>query len=166
MALSGRVLAHGPGGPRELPLESIFAGPGKTTLLPGEVMISFSVPKMPPHSGAYYERLGRREGMDCALVGVAVFLNLSGEKGEAKGTRIALASVAPVPIRARKAEEELLSGPLTEERMQKAARAAVSDSSPLSDMRASASYREEMIRVLTYRAIGQARRLAEGGIIH
>jgi carbon-monoxide dehydrogenase medium subunit len=104
--------------------------------------------------------------MDCALVGVAVFLNLSGEKSETKEARIALASVAPFPIRAWKAEEELLSGPMTEERIQNAARAAVSDSSPLSDMRASASYRKEMIRVLTCRAIQEAQQRAKGGAIH
>jgi carbon-monoxide dehydrogenase medium subunit len=156
---------EGPGGIKELLLESIFAGPGKTTLKQGEVMTSFRVPKMPPRSAATYLKLGRREGVDLALVGVAVFLNLD-EKGETIEARIALASVAPVPIRARRAEEELLSGPSTEERVRKAAWAAVADSCPLSDMRASASYRKEMIEVFTRRAIEGARRRAEGGIVH
>jgi carbon-monoxide dehydrogenase medium subunit len=164
MVLAAHLSTEGPDGKREFPLESIFAGPGKTTLKPGEVMTSFRVPTMPPRSAAAYLKLGRREGMDMALVGVAVFLRL-GEKGAPEDARIALASVAPIPIRARKAEEELLSGPLTEERMRRAALAAVSDSRPLSDMRASASYRREMIRVLTFRAIEEARRRAEGGTI-
>jgi carbon-monoxide dehydrogenase medium subunit len=164
IVLMTRVFTDGPGGKREFPLESIFAGPGKTNLGPGEVITSFWVPKMAPNSGASYLRLGRREGMDCALVGVSVLLKLSAEKCEPQEARIALASVAPVPIRARKSEEELLAGPLTEERVQKAAEAAASESFPLSDMRASASYRTEMIRVLTRRAIGQARHLAQGGV--
>ena len=164
MVLTARVWVEGPGGKRELPLEAIIAGPGKTTLMPGEVITSFWIPKVPLCSGATYLKLGRREGMDLALVGVAVFLKLD-EKGEATEARIALASVAPIPIRARNAEEELLSGPLTKERIGKAALAAVSDSSPLSDVRASAAYRKEMIRVLTCRAVEEARNRAEGGFV-
>ena len=163
MVLAGLVSVEGPNGRRALPLESIFAGPGKNTLKPGEVITSFRLPEMPPRSGAVYLKLGRREGMDLALVGVAVFLNFAAGSDRAAEARIALASVAPIPIRARKAEEEILSGPLTEERVRKAALAAVSDASPLSDLRASASYRREMIRVLTSRAIGEARQRAEGG---
>jgi carbon-monoxide dehydrogenase medium subunit len=165
LVLAARVSAEGPNGKRKLSLESIFAGPGKTTLQPGEVITSLEVAEMPPRSGAVYLKLGRREGMDLALVGVAVFLNLAAGKGQPAEVRIALASVAPIPIRARKAEEEILSGPLTEERVRRAALAAVSDASPLSDLRASASYRREMIRVLTCRAIGEARQKAEGGTV-
>lgn len=162
MVLMARVSVEGPGGKRELPLESIFAGPGKINLKAGDVMTAFRVPKMPPRSAAVYLKLGRREGMDLALVGVAVFLQLN-EKGETTGARIALASVAPIPIRARKAEEELLFGPITGDRARKAALAAVADSCPISDMRASASYRKEMIEVFTRRAVEEARQRAEGG---
>jgi len=165
MVLAARASVEGPGGKREIPLESLFAGPGKTTLKPGEVIVSFRVPEMPPRSGAAYLKLGRREGMDLALVGVAVFLNLPAGEGKPAEARIALASVAPMPVRARKAEEELLSGPMTEDRVRKAALAAVSDASPVSDLRASASYRKEMIRVLTTRAVEEARQKAEGGIV-
>jgi carbon-monoxide dehydrogenase medium subunit len=165
MALTALVSVEGPGGIKELLLESIFAGPGKTALKPGEVMTSFRVPKMPAHSAAAYLKLGRREGMDLALVGVAVFLKLD-EEGETTQARIALASVAPTPIRARKAEEELLSGPMTEDRVRKAALAAVSDSCPISDMRGGASYRREMIEVFTRRAIKEALEKAKGGTLH
>jgi CO/xanthine dehydrogenase FAD-binding subunit len=162
MVLMARLSAVGPGGKREFSLETIFSGPGMTTLKAGEVITSFFVPKIAAHSGTAYVRLGRRGGMDCALAGVAVLLNLSA-RGEVQEARIALASVAPVPIRARKAEAELLSGPLTAERIQRAAAAAVIDSMPVSDMRASSSYRKEMVKVLTLRAIEKARTLAEEG---
>jgi carbon-monoxide dehydrogenase medium subunit len=165
MALTALVSVEGPRGKKELPLESIFAGPGKTALKPGEVMTSFRVPKMPSSSAAAYLKLGRREGMDLALVGVAVFLKLD-EEGDTTEARIALASVAPIPIRARKAEEELLSGPLTEDRVRKAALAAASGSCPISDMRGSASYRREMIEVFTRRAIKEALQKATGGTVH
>jgi carbon-monoxide dehydrogenase medium subunit len=164
MVLAARVCVEVTGGKRELPLEAFFAGPGKATLNPGEVIASLWVPETPPHSGAAYLKLGRRQGMDLALVGVAVYLKLD-DRGETEDARIALASVAPVPIRARNAEEELLSGPMTPERIGKAALAAVSDASPISDVRASADYRKEMIRVLTCRAVHEARQRAQGGTV-
>jgi len=163
MVLMARLSAAGPEGKREFSLESIFSGPGMTTLKAGEVITSFFVPKIAAHSGTAYVRLGRRGGMDCALAGVAVLLNLSAKSGDVQEARIALTSVAPVPIRARNAEAELLSGPLTQERIQKAAAAAVFDSKPVSDMRASSSYRKEMVKVLTLRAIEKARTWAEEG---
>jgi len=162
IVLRARVRAEGPRGEREVEIGEFFKGPGATVLLSGEMITSFLLPGMAPGSGASYERLGRREGMDCALVGAAAFMALSEKDGGVKDARVALASVAPVPLRAMKAEEVLLSGSLTEERMREAARAAASDCFPISDMRASGSYRTEMVRVLTYRALARAFRLAEG----
>ena len=162
IVLRARVRTEGPQGEREVEIGEFFKGPGATVLLSGEIITSFLLPVMAPGSGASYERLGRREGMDCALVGAAVFMALSEKDGGVKDARVALASVAPVPLRAMKAEEVLLSGSLTEERMREAARAAASDCFPISDMRASGSYRTEMVRVLTYRALARAFRLAEG----
>jgi len=101
--------------------------------------------------------------VDCALAGVAALLTLSGKDHGLKDAGVALAAVAPVPLRAKRAEEVLLSGSLTEERMKEAARAAAADCLPIRDMRASGSYRKEMVQVLTYRALARALRLAEGG---
>lgn len=163
IVLGARVAIEGPQGKRKLDLEDLFSGPGTTTLAPGEVITSFSLPGMVRHSGAVYEKLGRRAGVDIALVGVAVLLTL-GERGtEVRDARVALAAVAPVPLRAKRAEEVLLSGSVTEGRLKEAARVAAKDSIPITDMRASASYRKEMVRVLTLRALGKALHLAQGG---
>jgi carbon-monoxide dehydrogenase medium subunit len=101
--------------------------------------------------------------MDCALAGVAALVTLSGKDHGLKDAGVALAAVAPVPLRAKRAEEVLRSGGLTEARLKEAARAAAADCLPISDMRASGSYRKEMVQVLTYRALARALRLAEGG---
>jgi carbon-monoxide dehydrogenase medium subunit len=163
IVLGARVAIEGPQGKRELDLEDLFSGPGTTTLAPGEVITSFFLPKMTSYSVATYEKLGRRAGVDIALVGVAVLLTLDVRGYEVKDARVALAAVAPVPLRAKRAEEVLLSGSLTEERMKEAARVAAEDSSPITDMRASASYRKEMVKTLTVRALGKAMELAQGG---
>jgi carbon-monoxide dehydrogenase medium subunit len=163
IVLQALVSVEGRKGKRELDVEHLITGPGITSLTAGEVITSFFLPKITPSSGAAYLKLGRREGMDCALVGVAAFLSLGDKNTEATEAKIALAAVAPVPQRAKKAEEILLAGPLTEERIQEAAEAAAGGSLPISDMRASGSYRQEMVRVLTLRALRLALHRAQGG---
>ncbi|MEW6673071.1 MAG: xanthine dehydrogenase family protein subunit M [Thermodesulfobacteriota bacterium] len=162
MVLQARVAAQGRSGSRELEIDHVFAGPGSTTLAAGEIMTSFFLPAMAPATGAAYLKMGRRSGGgDCALVGVAALLTL--EKAEPGTARIALSSVGPTPLRAKRAEALILSGKLTEERMRQAARAAAEEAAPITDMRCSASYRKEIIEVLTYRALQEAKQKAQGG---
>lgn len=162
MVLQARVSTEGPSGPGEREVDRIFAGPGATTLSDGEIMTSFFFPAMAPATGAAYLKMGRRSGGgDCALVGVAALLTLG--SGEASAVRIAMSSVGPTTLRAKKAEEVILSGMLTEERMRQAARVAAEEAAPITDMRCSASYRKEIIKVLTYRALLEAKQKAQGG---
>ena len=163
IVLGARVTIEGPAGNQERSVEDIFSGPGTLRIQTGELISSFFLPEMAPRSGAAYLKIGRREGMDCALVGVAVQVTLGEKEKEAIDGRIALASVGPVPLRAAGAEEVLFSGPLTEERIKEAARVASEEADPIDDMRASAWYRREMIRVLSSRALQKALALAEGG---
>lgn len=161
MVLKSRVTVHGPLREREIDVADIFTGPGTTTLSAEEVITSFVLPAMSSHSGAAYIKTGRTSGMDCALVGVAALLTLGDTNSEAKEARIAIASVGPVPFRAMKAEDMLMSGALTEKRIREAARVASNESTPIDDFRASASYRKEMVRVLTFRALSRSLHTAE-----
>jgi len=161
IVLQAKVAAEGPSGKREMEIENVFTGPGATSLGAAEIITAFILPDMAPNTGAAYLKMGRRSGGgDCALVGVAVLLTMS--NGEAGDIRIVFSSVGPKPMRARHAEEVIMSGTLTEERMQEAARTAEGE---MSDMRCSASYRRELIRVLTFRALQEAQQKAQGGII-
>jgi aerobic carbon-monoxide dehydrogenase medium subunit len=160
--LKAVICAEGPKGRREIPIDAFFKGPGKSVLAPAEIITAICLPDPAPASGAAYLKLGRREGMDCALVGVAAALTLGGDDraGEA---RVALASCGPVPIRAASAEAILLGGPLDEDRLREAARATAGDSCPISDMRACANYRTEMVEVLAFRALQAAWQTARNG---
>jgi len=117
-------------------------------------MTSIFVPLPSPHSGASYERISPRGKVDIAAVSVAVMLIMEGET--CRQARIALGAVAPVPMRARKAENILSGKRLTQGIMEKAGAQAARESRPISDVRASASYRNRMVSVLTRRAIEQA----------
>jgi CO/xanthine dehydrogenase FAD-binding subunit len=162
IVLRARVFVQGSREKRELDVESFFKGPGSTILAFGEIIPSVLLPSVAPQSGAAYLKLGIREGMECALAGVAAFLTLSGRDHEVQDARVALAAVAPIPMRAKRAEGVLLSGSLSKERIREAARVAAEESNPVSDMRASASYRKEMVKVLASRALEMALQRAQG----
>ena len=138
------------------------AVPDLDNLSAGEIISAFILPETAADSGAAYVKLGRRGGGgDCALVGVAAFLTMQSD--HAKQVRIAMSSVGPKPLRALQAEEVVLSGPLNETRMREAAATAAEEAAPITDMRCSASYRKEMVNVLTFRALQQAQQKAQGG---
>lgn len=154
IAAGASVCLYGSAGERTVLLEDFFTGPGKTVLQPGELVIEFIVPPPPPHTGQVYLKHGRRRAMELATVGVAVAVTLAGEV--CQEVRIVLGAVAPTPIRARQAEAVLRGQQLDEALIQAAAETAIQESKPISDVRASAEYRREMVRALTGRAVRQA----------
>jgi aerobic carbon-monoxide dehydrogenase medium subunit len=155
MVLDAKVNIQGAEGKRSVSVEDVFIGPGRTSLSPGEIITSFSLKKTGNGCGASYLKLSRTRGMDCAIVGVAAFVEL-GEEQLLKKARIAMASVGPVPLRARKAEGILAGSSASSEKIQESAVAASEEASPMDDMRASSSYRRKMTEVLTSRALKQA----------
>ena len=152
------VKVFGPMGEHVILLEEFFTGPGQTVLARDEIMVEIAVPSPLPHTGKVYIKHGRRKAMELATVGVAVALTLTGEVCEE--VRIVLGAVAPTPIRARKAEEILRGRVVGETTVTAAAQAAMEESRPISDVRGSAEYRREMVRVQTGRAITEALRIA------
>jgi len=154
LVLGARVRLAGAGGERTLALEEFFVGPGKTVLAPGEVLAEILVPPPPPRSGGDYQRR-TRTAMDIAVVGVAAAVVLDGGTA-CRDARLALASVAPTPLRAAAAEAVLRGKDLAPERIAEAARAAAGEARPIDDVRATATYRRAMVEVLTRRALTAA----------
>jgi len=152
LVMEGRILLYGPHGEREVRAEEFFLGPGKTAMQADELMTAVRFPPPPAGSAGKYLKLGRNKAGDLAIAGVAVF---GFPDGTASGYRfrIGLASVAPVPLRAREAEEVLAASPPGEETFVLAAEKAVEASSPIDDVRASAAYRRAMVRNLALRGL-------------
>lgn len=148
------VKVFGPGGERVMVMEEFFTGPGQTVLAPNEIVVEIAVPVPPPHTGKVYIKHGRRRAMELATVGIAVALTLAGDI--CRQVRIVLGAVAPTPVRARQAEALLLGQKITGTNITAAAEAAMAESRPISDVRSSAEYRREMVRVLAGRAITAA----------
>ncbi len=155
LALEAEVEAIGPDGTRRIPLAEFFTGPGQTSLLPGELLKEVTIPRPGPGAAGQYLKLMRKHAVDLALLGVAVQLvpDTAGERIESAA--IGLGGLAPTPIRASEAEG-LLTG-LSLDRAEKAAgeaaRAAVAASSPIDDVRASASYRKTVTEVYVRRGL-------------
>ncbi|MFQ6014583.1 MAG: FAD binding domain-containing protein [Anaerolineae bacterium] len=156
LGLGAEVRLNGTEGERVLPLEEFFTGPGQTALHRDEVMTEIRVPVSPSRTGGVYLKHGIRRMMDIAIVNVAVVVTLDGRSDVVGEIKIALGSVAPTPIRVRRAEELLRGQPVGEGLLDRAAQMASEEASPISDVRGSAQYRREMIKVMTRQAINQA----------
>lgn len=155
LADGARLHLQGPRGAREVKMEEFFTGPGRTTLAPGEIVLQVRVPAPAPRSGRAYLKHGRRKAMELATVGVAATLELDGA-GRIAAARIALGAVAPTPLRAHEAEASLIGALPGEPTFARAAALAMAASRPISNVRASAAYRREMVGVLTRRALAAA----------
>jgi carbon-monoxide dehydrogenase medium subunit len=141
-------------GERTVNIADFFTGPGQTALSGDEILREIQIPDMPPGAKGVYLKLTPRRAMDLAIVGVAVVV--IPQDGICKNIRIALGAVAPTPIRAKKAEAVLKGQKLDDVLIEKAAKAAAGESSPIDDHRASAEYRLDMVGVLVKRAMKQA----------
>lgn len=156
IALGAHVRIHGPAGERQVPIEAFFSGPGRTVLRPGELLTQIWIPQNPPRSGGSYVKHGARRSMDCAVVGVAAMIILHDSMARCREARIVLGAVAPTPVRAVSAEVVLRNKILSECLLRQAGEAAVQGTSPITDVRGSACYRQDLVRVLVVRAVRQA----------
>lgn len=149
IALNATAQIAGPRGARRVSLEEFFTGPGATVLAPDELLAAVEVP--PPSGRALYLKHAPRAFMDIAVVGVGIAMGLDGER--CTSARIVLGAVAPRPLRARRAEDELLGQSPQPERIRRAAKLAAAESEPIDDVRGSAWYRRLMVEVLTRRGL-------------
>ncbi|MEE8442187.1 MAG: FAD binding domain-containing protein, partial [Dehalococcoidia bacterium] len=152
---SARVVLVSPRGRREVSLEEFFTGPGENVLTPDEILLETIVPPPPSSSSGHYQRFIPRNEMDIAVVGVATMIALEPGTSRCVQARIALASVAPTPIRAPAAEAVLTGNEITADLIGEASERAVDACSPITDIRGSAEYRKELVKVLTRRTLRQ-----------
>jgi carbon-monoxide dehydrogenase medium subunit len=150
LCLKASVKVMGSGKSRVVALEEFFTGPGETVLNHDEMVTEIHLPTLPTGTGTAFLRASRSR-VDLAKVSVASALTVTGER--CKDVRIAMGGVAPTPIRAKRAEAILEGNPLDEGSIEKAARAAAEETTPITDVRSNESYRREMSRVLAGRTL-------------
>ncbi len=143
-------------GTKEVLLEEFFLGPGKTVLGNSALLKKIIIPFPPSKSAGIYHKESPRRAMDLAVAGVACLLAFDERGKRCLTCRIALGAVAPTPIRAKKAEALLANREITAEEIAAAGEAAVAEASPISDVRGSAEFRREMVRVFVKRGLEEA----------
>lgn len=152
LALGSQVRLVSTSGEREVPLDGFFKAPFKTARREDELMAEIIVPASPPRTGGSYQFLTKITAVDETLVSAAAVVTLEAGKSAIKEARIALGSVAPTPIRAKKAEALLKGQAISDSLIEQAAQSAADETNP----RTRAEYRRQMSAVLVKRALKEA----------
>src|ERR1700690_761952 len=157
IALDASVTVASTEGQRRMPLADLFVGPRKTSLKPGDLLVDIIIAKENLGKPTAFEKFGLRKGQGLALgnVGASFWV----ERDKFVAPRIALGAVAPTVIRAPKAEVYLDGRKISAEAMAEAGRIASTEAKPISDFRASADYRRDLVVVLVKRALANAQAL-------
>ena len=160
IAAGAVVTVQGPNGRRELAVEDVPSGPGRTHLAPGEIAVSFALPPRKPGSSDAYLRMIPRTEMDIAVVGCGVSLTL--EDGVCSAARVGLGAVAPTVLRVDAAAEALVGSRLDDTALEQAAAACRAACNPIDDKRGTIAYRIHSSGVLLKRAVAIAADRARG----
>lgn len=161
IVLKASVILWSLSGEREVPLEDFFLGPRKTVRRDEEILTEIRLPYPPTRFGAAYAPFALREANGCSVVAVAAGLWLN-EKGIIQDARVCLGAVAPIPTLVKAAKAALVGKAADEAAFRQAAEKATEVSQPISDIRGSANYRQELVSILTRRALNSARQRALG----
>lgn len=160
IAAGATVTVTGPNGSREVPVEQVPAGPGRTNLAKGEVVSGITLPPRGKNGGDCYLRFIPRTEMDIAVVGCAVSLRLDGDR--IVEARVALGAVAPTVILSDAAAKAIIGTTLDDAALAALTKAAQAEAKPISDKRGTKEFRIEVAGVLARRAAKIAYDRAKG----
>jgi len=158
IVLSAEVEITGPNGKRRLRLEEFFVGPGKTVLQNDELLTDVILPRPQIGTGSAFFKIARVTA-DIAKASVAVMVLRDGE--QIVDCRMAFGSVAPTPMRTRKAEQMLLGQAFRKQLVAEASQMAAAEVTPIDDVRSEAWYRREVVRALASDGLNRAWQRAE-----
>lgn len=151
LALGAKVGLVSRHGERQIPLDKFFLAYRSTELQPHELLAYIDLPAQEKGTRGAWYKLGLRKADAIAIVSTAVVMAMDGER--CIGARIALGAVAPIPMRAYKAEQLLVGEKVTEALIDKVGDTVMEEVSPIDDIRGSAEYRRWMSKVLVQRCI-------------
>jgi carbon-monoxide dehydrogenase medium subunit len=159
LALNAEFVVRSTRGERRVPATSFFDGPFTTILEPDEILTEIHVPAPGERSGGAYLKLERKIG-DFATAAVAVQVEMA--NGHIGRVGIGLTSVGPTNLKATRAEEALAGAAPDDAVIDEAARLAAAACDPRSDVRGSADYKRDVVRVFVKRGLRSAIARARG----
>jgi len=159
MALGASVRLSSIRGSRLAPLKDFFLGVRRTALQPDEMLVDIAMPALKLNQRGMFYKLGLRRAQAISVVNAAVVLTFAAEEpsmtaqSKVASATITLGSVAPTIVRAPDAEDYLVGKVLTDEIILDAALLAKRAANPIDDIRGSAVYRDEIVRVCVKRCL-------------
>jgi aerobic carbon-monoxide dehydrogenase medium subunit len=147
---------------RTVLLENFYTGPGSTAMKRGELLRGITLP-LPSPSGFYKYIKASRTALDCAGVGVGAMVEFNKEKTICQQLRLVLGAVSPTVVRAKDSENLAAGQALDDQLIGKISQKATEEINPITDIRCSADYRNNMVSVNTRRVLLNARTWAEKG---
>ena len=164
ITLGAKVILKSRDATRVLPVEELYSTFGRTVARPDELLTTILLPSVPISSAGTYIKFHDRQSMDMTTVGVSAYVTWDDANRVFRDVKIALASSAPVPFRARNAETHLRGRAFAEDALEEAAAAVCEDATPRTSWRATREFRFELLRSLTKRAIRAAHEKAAPAI--
>ena len=164
-ALDAELLICTKDGKKMLPILKFHTGPGKTVLMPGEILTAIRIPfeRYADHGSAYI-KFGQRKAMEIATLGCAVNVSLDKNNQHIDDIAIAYTVAAPTPRRCTQTESMLSGMMIGPELYQKARMNVLSELQPRDSWRASLELREQLIKEMVVRAMKQAITRAGGEV--
>lgn len=162
IALGASIEVRGPEGPFTLAVEDTFSGPRQSVLNKGEVIVNILLPPKEKGVGVKYVKFGLRDSGACCVTGAAAVVQLDG--GLCRSARLVLSAVAPTPMRVSGIEALLKDREPDKAAIAEAAALAQSSCKPISDIRASKSYRSDIVKTISARALAGAIKRAQASI--
>ena len=163
LALDAEVDVHGPNGSRTIPMSEFTLSFYSTALQHNEIVTSVRVPVPQPGTHAVYHKFVTRSSEDRPCIGVAGIVRLAPDGRTAEDVRVAVGAAAEIPQRFPELEKELVGKDLDDAGIRAIAEGYAERIDTLDDMRGSAWYRTQMVRVWVRRALEDARSAAQGG---
>lgn len=147
-----------------VPVSSLFVSPGVSRVdATAELITAFRIRAQAPREASAFERLARRRAVALPLINVAARVLLEADGIQIREVRLAIGPVAPIPFRARQTEDFLAGQPAQQDTIEEAAEMAMRECKPRSSLlRAGKEYRQELIRVLSRRALVRSIQAARG----
>jgi len=146
---------------RNINLADFIIGPGQTGLQAGELAVAISLSSLGPGEASAFQRFTERRALDLAFAGVAVRLALDSDSCTVRAAHLALGAVGPTAFNAAEAAATLVGQPLSEATLQACAKVAAEICKPITDHRATADYRRQLVKVLVRDVVTEAGRRAQ-----
>lgn len=140
----------------EYSMEEFLLGPKKNVLTKDQLITEIVIPNLPPNSASAFQKLGKRKAMSISIASAAAVITLSPEGKNIRNVRVAMGSLAPTAVRAKKFETAVQGKEADLLEIKKASSLVKEDVKPITDVRAKGEYRREVAEVLVYRCIENA----------